>query len=390
MNAFRPSSPARAGFFAATLTLALATAANAQVRVDVTTLVSDDAVAHPGKITDAGLVNAWGLSYSSTSPLWVSSNGTDTATLYAVNPATQATTKNALVVSTPVGGVTGQVFNAAGAGSFNGDNFLFVGEGGAIAGWRGALGTTAETLKLSSADDVYKGAAFASLAGTGYLYAANFRSGAIDVLKGNAGALDLTGTFLDPNLPSGYAPFNIQNLGGTLYVTYALQDAAKHDELAGPGRGFVDSFDTQGHLIARVASAGTLDAPWGLAIAPTSFGALAGFLLVGNFGDGRINAYNAASHAFLGQLAAGDGSPLAIDSLWALAPGNDGNGGSSALLYFTAGPEDESHGVFGVLSPQVAAAVPEPSTMLLFVSGLAAFGSLARRRRAVQGFGCNR
>lgn len=390
MNAFRPSSPARAGFFAATLTLALATAANAQVRVDVTTLVSDDAVAHPGKITDAGLVNAWGLSYSPTSPFWVSSNGTDTATLYAVNPATQATTKNALVVSTPVGGVTGQVFNAAGAGSFNGDNFLFVGEGGAIAGWRGALGTTAETLKLSSADDVYKGAAFASLAGTGYLYAANFRSGAIDVLKGNAAAPDLTGTFLDPNLPSGYAPFNIQNLGGTLYVTYALQDAAKHDELAGPGRGFVDSFDTQGHLIARVASAGTLDAPWGLAIAPTSFGALAGFLLVGNFGDGRINAYNAASHAFLGQLAAGDGSPLAIDGLWALAPGNDGNGGSSALLYFTAGPEDESHGVFGVLSPQVAAAVPEPSTMLLFVSGLAAFGSLARRRRAVQGFGCNR
>ncbi len=390
MNAFRPSSPARAGFFAATLTLALATAANAQVRVDVTTLVSDDAVAHPGKITDAGLVNAWGLSYSPTSPFWVSSNGTDTATLYAVNPATQATTKNALVVSTPVGGVTGQVFNAAGAGSFNGDNFLFVGEGGAIAGWRGALGTTAETLKLSSADDVYKGAAFASLAGTGYLYAANFRSGAIDVLKGNAAAPDLTGTFLDPNLPSGYAPFNIQNLGGTLYVTYALQDAAKHDELAGPGRGFVDSFDTQGHLIARVASAGTLDAPWGLAIAPTSFGALAGSLLVGNFGDGRINAYNAASHAFLGQLAAGDGSPLAIDGLWALAPGNDGNGGSSALLYFTAGPEDESHGVFGVLSPQVAAAVPEPSTMLLFVSGLAAFGSLARRRRAVQGFSCNR
>jgi len=390
MNAFRPSSPARAGFFAATLTLALATAANAQVRVDVTSLVSDDAVAHPGKITDAGLVNAWGLSYSPTSPFWVSSNGTDTATLYAVNPATQATTTNALVVSTPVGGVTGQVFNAAGAGSFNGDNFLFVGEGGAIAGWRGALGTTAETLKLSSADDVYKGAAFASLAGTGYLYAANFRRGAIDVLKGNAAALDLTGNFLDPNLPSGYAPFNIQNLGGTLYVTYALQDAAKHDELAGAGRGFVDSFDTQGHLIARVASAGTLDAPWGLAIAPTSFGALAGSLLVGNFGDGRINAYNAASHAFLGQLAAGDGSPLAIDGLWALAPGNGGNGGSSALLYFTAGPEDESHGVFGVLSPQVAAAVPEPSTTLLFVSGLAAFGSLARRRRAVQGFSCNR
>ena len=274
MNASRLSSPARTALVAATL--ALAAAAHAQVRVDVTTLVSDDAVAHPGKITDAGLVNAWGLSYSPTSPFWVSSNGTDTATLYAVNPATQATTKNALVVSTPVGGVTGQVFNCAGAGSFNGDNFLFVGEGGAIAGWRGGLGTTAETLKPASPADVYKGAAFATLAGTGYLYAANFRAGGIDVLKGNAAAPDVTGKFLDPNLPSGYAPFNIQNLGGTLYVTYALQDAAKHDELAGAGRGFVDSFDPQGNLLGRVASAGTLDAPWGLALAPTSFGALAG------------------------------------------------------------------------------------------------------------------
>jgi uncharacterized protein (TIGR03118 family) len=382
MKTRRSPSPARSGFCAAALALALAAGANAQVRVDVTNLVTDNPAAHPGQITDAGLVNAWGLSYSPTSPFWVSANGTDTAVLYSVNPATQATTKAGLTVSVPVGGVTGQVFNGAGAGSFNGDNFLFVGENGTIAGWRNALGTTAEKLKLDSTSDVYKGAAFATIAGNGYLYAANFRSGAIDVLKGNAGATDLAGHFTDPTLPSGYAPFNIQNLGGTLYVAYALQDASKHDELAGAGRGFVDSFDVQGNFIGRIASAGALDAPWGLAFAPSSFGALAGALLVGNFGDGRISAYNPTTHAFLGQLAAGDGSPLVIDGLWALAPGNDGSAGSSARLYFTAGPDDESHGIFGVLTPQVAA-VPEPSTLLMLLSGLAVVGALVWRRRAV-------
>ena len=382
MHASRLASPVRAGLLAATLTLALAAGANAQVRIDVTNLVTDDQSAHAGQITDAGLVNAWGLSYSPTSPFWVSANGTDTATLYNVNPATQATSKVGLTVSVPVGGITGQVFNTGGSGAFNGDNFLFVGEGGTVAGWRGALGTTAEVLKLSSAADVYKGAAFATSSGNSYLFAANFRSGNIDILKGANGEPDLAGKFTDPGLPNGYAPFNSQNLGGTIYVTYALQDGAKHDELAGAGRGFVSSFSQQGNFIARVASAGALDAPWGLAIAPASFGALAGSLLVGNFGDGRINAYDPASHAFLGQLAALDGTPLSIDGLWALAPGNGGGAGSSALLYFTAGPDDESHGILGVLSPQITAAVPEPATMLMLLPGLAAIGAIARRRRA--------
>ena len=307
----------------------------------------------------------------------------DLATLYSVSPATQATSKVGLTVTVPVGGVTGQVFNSASSGgAFNGDNFLFVGEGGAIAGWRNALGTTAEALKLSSAADVYKGAAFATmLSGASYLYAANFRNGTIDVLKGANGEPDLAGKFTDPGLPNGYAPFNVQTLGGTIYVAYALQDAAKHDELSGAGRGFVSSFDLQGNFIARIASGGALNAPWGLTFAPASFGALAGSLLVGNFGDGRISAYDPNSHAFLGQLAALDGTPLSIDGLWAIAPGNDGNAGSQALLYFTAGPDDESHGIFGVLSPQVAA-VPEPGTMLMLLPGLAAIGAIARRRRA--------
>jgi len=381
MEAFRsPSPPMCAAFCAAGLALVLAAGANAQVRVDVTPLVTDDPTAHAGQIVDPGLVNPWGLSYSPTSPFWISANGTNTATLYTVNPTTQATSKVALTVSVPVGGVTGQVFNGA-AGAFNGDNFLFVGENGTIAGWRNALGTTAEKLQLDSPNNVYKGAAFATQAGNSYLYAANFRSGAIDVLKGAASEPDLTGRFTDPNLPSGFAPFNIQNLGGTLYVTYAMQDADKKDEVAGAGRGFVDKFDLQGNLIGRLVSRGALDAPWGLAFAPSSFGALAGALLVGNFGDGRIGAYDPTSGALLGQLAALDGTPLEIDGLWALAPGNDGGAGSSARIYFTAGPDDESHGIFGVLTPQVAA-VPEPATMLMLLPGLAAIGAIARRRRA--------
>ena len=381
MEAFRsPSPPMCAAFCAAGLALVLAAGANAQVRVDVTPLVTDDPTAHAGQIVDPGLVNPWGLSYSPTSPFWISANGTNTATLYTVNPTTQATSKVALTVSVPVGGVTGQVFNGA-AGAFNGDNFLFVGENGTIAGWRNALGTTAEKLQLDSPNNVYKGAAFATQAGNSYLYAANFRSGAIDVLKGAASEPDLTGRFTDPNLPAGFAPFNIQNLGGTLYVTYAMQDADKKDEVAGAGRGFVDKFDLQGNLIGRLVSRGALDAPWGLAFAPSSFGALAGALLVGNFGDGRIGAYDPTSGALLGQLAALDGTPLEIDGLWALAPGNDGGAGSSARIYFTAGPDDESHGIFGVLTPQVAA-VPEPATMLMLLPGLAAIGAIARRLRA--------
>jgi uncharacterized protein (TIGR03118 family) len=374
--------PARFGVVAACLALAFtAGAAKAQVRVDVNNLVTDDQSAHTAQITDPGLVNAWGMSYSPAgSPFWVSANGTGLANLYSVVPATQATAKVGLTVTLPLNGpVTGQAFNgAAASGAFNHDNFLFVGEDGTISGWRGALGMNAETLVSGSTANVYKGTAFATTVSmNSYLYSANFRNGTIDVLKGNSGAPNLTGNFTDPNLPAGYAPFNVQNLAGTIYVTYAVQDAMKHDEVPGAGAGIVDSYDLQGNLIARVAAGGTLDAPWGLAIAPSSFGALAGALLVGNFGDGRISAFNASTHTFLGQLAASDGTPLAIDGLWAIAPGNDGSGGSSAALYFTAGPDGESHGLFGVLTP-----VPEPSSALLLLAGLAGIAVLVRRRAA--------
>jgi len=360
---------------AAVAAVAIAAPGTAAAQFSVRNLVTDDLMVHAGQITDPGLVNAWGLSYAPTSPFWVSSNGTGEAQLYAVNPATQATTKQGLTVSIPGDGtVTGQAFNSN-ASAFGGDLFTFVSEDGTISGWRSALGTTAETLVPGSSANVYKGVAFGTIGGSSYLYAANFRTGAIDVEKGSAAAPSLTGTFADPNLPSGYAPFNVQNLGGTLYVTYAQQDAAKHDEVAGAGLGLVDSYDLQGHLLGRVATAGTLNAPWGLAIAPGSFGAMAGALLVGNFGDGRINAYDPATHAFLGQVQDAGGGLLDIDGLWAISPGNGGNGGSASLLYFTAGPDDESHGIFGVLTP-----VPEPSLTLLLLAGLLGLMPMTRRR----------
>jgi uncharacterized protein (TIGR03118 family) len=346
--------------------------------ISVVNLVTDDQTVNFAQTTDPFLKNAWGISHSASSPFWVSDNGTGVATLYQVNPTTNATTKVILgsppdtsggVVIPPVGSgtPTGQVFNTGGASAFNGDLFLFASEDGTISGWRASLGTTAEVFKVADNANVYKGTTLISTGGHSYLLSANFRAGTIDVLKGDNAAPDFAGKFLDPNLPAGYAPFNIQLLGGRIYVTYALQDAAKHDDDPGAGHGFVTAFDMQGNFLGRVASMGTLDSPWGLAIAPASFTGFAGDLLVGNFGDGMINAFSAdpATAGFLGLLSGNDGKPIVIDGLWGLIPGNDGSGGSSQKIYFSAGPNGEMNGLFGVLQSVAVSSVPEPSSLSL-------------------------
>lgn len=369
---------ARAALFAGTMLAALHAGALAGA-VSLTNLVSDDTSVHPALLQDPALVNAWGISMSATSPFWVSNNGTGSSTLYSVDPASNATSKLALTVTIPgAGNVTGQAFN--GGSAFNADRFLFVSEDGTVSGWRGALGTTAEVLQTGSPGALYKGVALAEVGGNAYLYAANFRSGAIDVVKGNAGAPNLSGSFVDPNLPSGYAPFNIRLLAGSLYVTYAKQAPSGNDEAAGPGLGFVSRFDLNGNFLGRVASQGTLNAPWALTFAPSSFGDFAGALLVGNFGDGRINAYDPVTLNFLGQMhESSSNQPLSIDGLWALTAGNGGSAGSADKLYFTAGPDDEQHGLLGVLTPQTAVPIPEPPGTGLAILGLAMLGLLRRR-----------
>jgi hypothetical protein len=174
--------------------------------------------------------------------------------------------------------------------------------------------------------------------------------GEIDVYDTNFAVKTLVGTFSDPNLPAGYAPFNVQNIGATLYVTYALQDAQKRDEVAGIGNGFVDKFDTNGSLLGRFVSQGLLNAPWGVALAPSNFGKFSNDILVGNFGDGKIHAYNATSGALDGTLSDAFGNAIVIDGLWALAFGNGTTAGDTNALYFTAGPNEEAHGLFGKLT----------------------------------------
>jgi len=272
--------------------------------------------------------------------------------------------KAALVVDVTSGAPTGQVFNTDSTGFVVRDDaghsgparFIFASENGGIDGWNPAVGavppatgsTVTEVAVRNGANAVYKGLAIATASdGHTYLYAANFRSGRVEAYDNTFTPVELPGgLFVDPRIPAGYAPFNVQELAGKLYVTYAKQDTTLRDDIAGRGHGFVDVFTTDGAFVRRLVTRGVLNSPWGLALAPAGFGRLGGALLVGNFGNGRINAFNAQTGAYLGQLRQSAGRPIAIDGLWGLRFGN-GNAAKTTELLFSAGPDGESHGLLG-------------------------------------------
>jgi uncharacterized protein (TIGR03118 family) len=322
-------------------------------------LVSD--VPGMAQVTDPHLVNAWGASYLGASPLWVSDNGMDVTTLYSGGVDGSPQTIAPLVVSIPGGAPTGQVSNPTTsfvvhdpAGHSGAARFLFVGETGHLSGWNPAVGGTGAPPSTHAVDAVVtpgavdKGMAMGMTPGGPRLYVADFSAGVVDVYNGDFQRVITTGNFTDNRLPHGYAPFNVMVAGDKVYVSFAKQDSQRHDEIAGAGRGRVDVFSLDGVLQRRLASHGVLNAPWGLTIAPAGFGRFSGDLLVGNFGDGRIHAFNPTTLAFTGTLRAPDGKPVAIDGLWALLPGN-GTEGSTHDVLFTAGPQDEAHGLLGLL-----------------------------------------
>ncbi len=314
---------------------------------EVTPLVSSNGV--PNTVVDPNLLNAWGLDAGPASPWWVADNHADLSTLYNAAGA-----KLGLEV-TVTGGPTGLVFNG-GSGFLVGPSnvsarFIFSTEAGTVNGWTPTAGTVAEIkVDASGAGAIYKGLAIATTTDGPMLYATDFANARVDVFNGGWAPVTTEGGFVDEKIPAGYAPFGIQAIGSRIFVTYAKQGPTG-DELHGKGFGFVDAYDTAGHLLARVARHGTLNAPWGLAMAPENFGRFGGDLLVGNFGDGRINAYEErpdGHFAFRGVLRDSEERPIAIDGLWALEFGHGAaNNGPTDTLFFTAGPNGEQDGLFG-------------------------------------------
>ncbi len=355
-----------------TLTIAVGGMASADPfnSYTITNLTSDlpNVAAHQ----DTNLVNPWGLVSGPATPFWISDNGTGLSTVY--NGSGSALP---LVVTIPGGSdPTGIVFN--GSSNFGGSKVLFATESGSIAGW--TSGTAATVDANGDAGTVYKGLAIDQTGGL--LYAANFGLGRIDVYDSSFQPVSLPGAFTDPTLPAGYAPFNIENINGSLYVSYA-QTSGGTDEVDGPGLGFVDVYSLNGTFQNRVASQGALNAPWGMALAPANFGAFSNDLLIGNFGDGQIHAYNPVTDAFVGTLDGMGGNPIAVEGLWGLSFGNGLFGTNTNTLYFTAGiPGDgnvEDHGLFGSID---VANGPEPSQILVTCLGFALIAAVSMCRSA--------
>jgi uncharacterized protein (TIGR03118 family) len=323
-----------------------ATAASDNV-YSVTNLVSD--VSGQASNTDSNLKNAWGLTSTAGSPWWVADNGTDVSTIYRANGTTARAPVG--VASAPTGAVSNSSSNFVISNGLTSApaTFIFATEEGQILAWTSSVSGDTAMLEASSSGAIYKGIAIAG----DRLYATDFHHGRVDVFDGSFQPVNTPGAFVDPGIPAGYAPFGIQNVEGNIIVTYAKQDANQEDDVKGQGFGFVDLFSTTGTFLGRVATHGQLNAPWGIAKAPANFGRFSGDLLIGNFGDGEISAFEPQDGTFelVGQLRTADHKVLAIDGLWALQFGKGAtNNGPTTTLFFTAGPDDESHGLFGTIT----------------------------------------
>jgi uncharacterized protein (TIGR03118 family) len=339
--------------------LALGTAFAPPVYADsnsyqVHNLVSDGGV--PADNPDPNLKNGWGVAFNPTAVVWVADNHTGKSTLYDGNGVPQSLVVKIPAASGPsgTGSPTGIVFNASGDfvvtnGVTSGPSrFIFVSEDGMVSGWAPTVDTSQAFKGTLNADAVYKGLA---LAGNGsghfFLYAADFRGRKIDVYDTKFKLVTPPGAFVDKNIPDDYGPFNIQNIQGNLYVNYAKKMPGSDDEMAGPGFGFVDVFDADGNLLRRLARHGTLNAPWGIALAPAGFGRFSNDILIGNFGDGAISAFDPKNGTFAGQMRTPDHKLLKIDGLWGIAFGNGILNQQTDTLFFAAGPHDEDNGVYG-------------------------------------------
>jgi uncharacterized protein (TIGR03118 family) len=363
-------------------TLLCSLPANATTSFIVTNLVSDGSV--PAAHVDPDLVNPWGVSMAPTGPFWVSDNGTGLVTLYNGQGVKLPLT---VTVHPSPAAPTGQVFNGvptdftvSESGKSGGSVFMFATEDGRISGWSPGVALNHTVLAIDHSTTglgaVYKALAIGTSGGTPSIYATDFRNGAVEQF---GTSFNLIRSFTDSAVKPGYAPFGAQVLDNHLFVTYAVQDSFKHDDVAGPGNGYVTEFNLDGSFVRTIDSAGGhTNSPWGLAIAPSSFGEFAGDLLVGNFGDGTINAYNLTTGAFKGELRDPKGDPIVLRDLWALVPGNNALAGVSSKIYFTAGLAAEAHGLFGSLT-----AVPEPSSWMLMISGFGLVGMAIRRKRGI-------
>ncbi len=336
-------------------------------------LVSNDTNRIPADHQDTQLVNPWGNAFAPGGPFWINENGEGLSALFAGDGTFSGPGPSApsVIIPPPNGGTspskpTGIVSNATGQfklkAPFTGaPAFIFATEDGTISAWNGAVGfpgpaqleadNSNATCPDGSKGSIYKGLAPGATKSGVFIYATNFFCDTVDVFDGTFKQVTTSGNFKDPLIPAGYAPFGIQNILGNLVVTYAKQDEEKEDDDAGPGHGFVDVYDTNGNLIKRLMRGLPLNSPWGIALAPLNFGPLSGDLLIGNFGDGHINAFDLQSGQFRGTLNDRNNRPISIDGLWSLVFGGASKS-DPAELYFTSGPNDEADGLFGKLTPQ--------------------------------------